>query len=537
MKVAGIRKFSSAALLAAVTCAVMVGENWPTQSGSPERDGWARAEKTFTKENAGGLQLLYKYKADNKSRGADALTSPLIDGMLITYLGFKEMLVFGGSSDNVYSVDADLNRLIWKRHLEYKADKPQSENVTQACPGGLSAAVMMPGSSSGVRSFTRRIRRARTNNETGGISELLASGFGRLGAFFAVGSDGYLHILNTSTGADLIPPIKFVPPNSRVSSLNFNENVVYAATLDGCGGNPNALYALDLAAEDHKVTSLTTNGSGLAGLAGTAIGTDGTVYAQIRYGRGDEAGAYHDTVVALGPKDLKVKDYFTPAGTAAESDKNTEATGVTPLVFSSKGKDLIVAGGSGGRVYLLDSTSLGGADHHKPLSETGPIANADTNHAGYGFRGTFSSWEDADSGTRWVYASMAGPPNASAGFTTTNGSARTGSVVALKMDEKNSEPKLAPTWISRSLVLPAPVVTTNGLVFALSSGKPAGAHATLYALDGATGKELYSSGDAVDSYSHNSGLAVANGRIYFTTHDNAVYCFGFRKMQPQLTER
>ena len=39
-------------------------------------------------------------------------------------------------------------------------------------------------------------------------SALLATGFGRLGAFLAISSDGYLHILNTSTGEDRMPPVK-----------------------------------------------------------------------------------------------------------------------------------------------------------------------------------------------------------------------------------------------------------------------------------------------------------------------------------------
>ena len=68
------------------------------------------------------IELLYKYKADNQSRGLAALTAPIVAGQLITYLGFKEMLVFGGSQDTVYSVDADLNRLIWKSHFEYRGE-------------------------------------------------------------------------------------------------------------------------------------------------------------------------------------------------------------------------------------------------------------------------------------------------------------------------------------------------------------------------------------------------------------------------------
>lgn len=86
------------------------------------------------------------------------------------------------------------------------------------------------------------------------------------------------------------------------------------------------------------------------------------------------------------------------------------------------------------------------------------------------------------------------------------------------------------------MVAPAPAVIANGLVFALATGdSKKNSHAVLYALDGATGKELYSSQNMVRSFSHNGGLAIANRRIYFTTHDNAVYCFGFFADQLQLT--
>jgi hypothetical protein len=84
-----------------VSCVCIFGADWPTQSGSPQREGWARSEKVLTKESVSGLDLLYQYKSDNKSKGLYSLTSPLIDGLLITYRGFKEMLVFGGSADDV----------------------------------------------------------------------------------------------------------------------------------------------------------------------------------------------------------------------------------------------------------------------------------------------------------------------------------------------------------------------------------------------------------------------------------------------------
>ena len=84
-----MRIFTSIALSAAVGCAVISGADWPTRSGSPQRDGWAKAEQAFTADNAKDIQLLYRYQADNKPLGLNALTTPVVNGMLITYLGFK----------------------------------------------------------------------------------------------------------------------------------------------------------------------------------------------------------------------------------------------------------------------------------------------------------------------------------------------------------------------------------------------------------------------------------------------------------------
>ena len=63
----------------------------------------------------------------------------------------------------------------------------------------------------------------------------------------------------------------------------------------------------------------------------------------------------------------------------------------------------------------------------------------------------------------------------------------------------------------------------NGVVFVVNGGS------VLYALDGATGKELWNSGDTITSWNHFSGLTVANGRAYIATFDGVLYCFGVAK--------
>jgi outer membrane protein assembly factor BamB len=107
----------------------------------------------------------------------------------------------------------------------------------------------------------------------------------------------------------------------------------------------------------------------------------------------------------------------------------------------------------------------------------------------------------------------------------TNGAAPNGSIVAFRLDEQNGAPVLVPAWASRDLSSPVPPVITSGLVFALSTGGPSGP-AVFYALDGATGREIYSSGTQITAPGSLTGLTVANGRVFFTTTDNTLYGFG-----------
>ncbi|HEV3216627.1 MAG TPA: PQQ-binding-like beta-propeller repeat protein, partial [Vicinamibacterales bacterium] len=90
-----------------------------------------------------------------------------------------------------------------------------------------------------------------------------------------------------------------------------------------------------------------------------------------------------------------------------------------------------------------------------------------------------------------------------------------------------------------------PVIIANGIVFGYGSGEETkqafpdlalqfdssiraskGTHATIYALDARTGRELWSSGDQIKTWNHFSGLTVANGRVYLGTYDGTLYSFG-----------
>ncbi len=535
--------------------------------GNPQHNGWAGSERRISKANISALKLLFKYQTDNQSRGLASLTAPIISGNLITYRGFKEMLMFAGSSGEVFSVDADLNKLIWEAHLPYAGSKPFTESSNATCPGGLTAPVVMAGSSSASLHFAaiaartpagKGVRATHPSSYLPPLAQsiypLLPTTLTQLNALYTVSSDGYLHVLNSSTGQDLIPSIRFVPPNAKVTSLNLRDNVVYATTADNCDGYRNAVFAIDLLSSGKTVTSFVAPLGGFAGTGGTTIGNDGTVYVQAAYAPDNRAGRSYDSIIALTPRDLKVKDYFIISHNSIKK-RNTEAPGITPVVFSFPGKDVLIAGGRNGRLYLLDSRSLGGANHRTPLFASAAFAQTSKNYNGNGFRGVFSTWMDVDTGTRRFYAPVFGAPRSSAGLKTDDHTTTDGFIVALELGGTSERPMLAPLWISRHMLSPAPPIIANGMVFVLSTGefpriakkdgksysipereqlaKPA----RLYVLDALTGKDLYSSGNAGASASLPSGLALANGRAYFTARDNAVYCFGIPGQQSQLLKQ
>jgi outer membrane protein assembly factor BamB len=157
--------------------------------------------------------------------------------------------------------------------------------------------------------------------------------------------------------------------------------------------------------------------------------------------------------------------------------------------------------------------------------------------------------------------------------------------MAFQISVENDKPTLTPVWRSRDMHVPDPPVVANGVVYAIQTGEnttqsvggsgggqapggrggqpapPASApgaasgaagrgpgssdfaaamiagakmratpvtNLVLYAFDAETGKELYSSDKIISSWVHYSEPVVAGGRVYVTTWDGHVYCFGLK---------
>jgi outer membrane protein assembly factor BamB len=487
-----------------------------------------------------GFQFLWKLKLNNDPRQLNSLTPPVLMDRYIGYKGFRSLGFVGGSSDRIFAIDTDLARMEWQ--IQFTSGSPPPGGSLD-CPGGLTSALtratiasMSAAPAGRFGGFGRggAARSAVGEPDQGAVTLAQAAaarggagfpgappggpgspaapgaprpgaarpggpggfggGFGQAAAVYALSGDGMLHFMNVAHGLDVEPPVKFLPLNANAQGLIFVDGVAYVATTNGCGGVANGIWALDL--DSKQVASWKASG-GVAGSAGPAMGPDGTLYVATTEGE----------LAALEPKTLKLKDSYMAGKQGFTS---------SPVIFEYKSKALLAATTKDGRMHLLDTAALGGADRQTPLYKTDVDPKATDFVAG-----ALASWLDAG-GTRWVLAPTAG------------------AIVAWKVVDRSGAPVLEPGWVSRDMVSPLPPMIINGVVFAVSSGEfrtndgkvtaaqraQRSSPAVLYALDGATGKELWNSGKTITSFAR-GGLTGGGSQLYLGTYDGTLYAFGF----------
>jgi outer membrane protein assembly factor BamB len=488
--------------------------DWSVTGADPAQSGWQKSESQLTPENAAAkVKLLWKIRLGQPSKGAPAFSEPLLAPGLINAQGFKDF-VYWSSADTLYAVDSELGTLIWKR--EFKTEIPAPAPGCGGYPVSLFIeppqvinfrARRTPGAPRPPRPAPAQANERRLGVAPGG-------GYFGLKGVYALTADGMLHEQVMTTGVDFAPPVRFLPAaNGNSYGMNILGKEVYVATGRSCKGVANGIWSIDMASPDYHVTSLSTPGSRPLALTGPVLAPSGTAFFVSGSGASDPAsGVNGGSVIALS-KDLKVQDWYTPAGGMGNYES------VSPMTFEHKDKQLVVAPGKDGTIALLDAASPGGQDHHTPLFETAPVAKSGAQHSWDGF----ASWQDKD-GTAWVFASVSTEVMATDNSLKRNGPTPHGAIVAFKVDD-TGQLALRPVWISRDMVNPAPPRIANGVVIALSGGD-ASTHATLYLLNASTGQELYSSKNEIPASAELSGVSIGDGHAFFTDRDNVLYSFG-----------
>jgi outer membrane protein assembly factor BamB len=485
-------KMISALLFTVPLCA-----QWNTAGADAQRSSWVRSDPKIsrTRLQSPGFDFLWKLKLD-----ANSLTPVAVIDRYIGYRGFRAMGFLAGSADDLIALDTDLGHVEWKKRF----DTAPAQAGSSSCPGGMTAAL--------TRSVTTafptpapfgRGGGGRTNFAKSGVGEpdegapiiaelearaaaaaaagTAAGGRGRGAPFgpprvrrdyvYAVSSDGKFHSAWISNGNEPDAPVPFLPAGSNIHGLTVvNNNVAYAATTQGCGGAPNAVWALDLQTKD--VASWKPDAGDIAGSEGPALGPDGTLYVATTQGK----------LVALDAKTLEVKSTYSAPGAGFST---------SPVMFQHKDRTLLAAAAKDGRIRLFDAAVM-----ESPISETA---------ASGGASGALAAWLDP-SGTRWLLEPAAG------------------AIVAWKLIDHDGAISLERGWSSRDVVSPLTPLVINGVVFTVSTGN---VPAVLYALDGLTGKELWNSGKTITSAVHGGGLSGGASQLYLETSDGTLYAFGF----------
>ena len=209
-------------------------------------------------------------------------------------------------------------------------------------------------------------------------------------------------------------------------------------------------------------------------------------------------------------------------------------------------------------MWLLDRDALGGEDHRTTLHTTPLICNDAQAFDAKGVWGALGAWQDEAghavgagavlgtgehdssrrrSSTRGRRAA-AWRPSSSRSAPASGSSRPRGCRATWIWRRKRSSPTASCSRMRPAKTRPrsmpdaawnepgGPRLRRRPQLGSRSRRIPTSRRAALYALDGQTGKELWSSGNQIESWNHFSGLTVANGRAYIATFDGGCIASG-----------
>ena len=524
-----MRAFTLPAFLAILAALPCPAGDWLTFGYDARRSGWATSEVILNRENVGDMVLKWKTPVKNEPKSLASLTAPIVVTDVRTGDGRRsrqDLVYIAGTADVLYAIDAASGEIAWSR--EFRTDVVNKVPGMWLCPKGLNA--------------TPTVDRSKNT-------------------LYAISTDGRLYALDLATGKDKYRAQQWVPAFAKTWSLNRIGDVLYTPISQNCGDAVSGVTSIDVSNPENIVIrvwrSTPEYGAGVWGRAGVAIGADGAIYG----GTGDAPynpglRIFGNTMFRLDPDTLELVDYYTPTNWEYVWKRDFDIT-ASALVVEYEGRELVLIGGKEGLLYLMDAENMGGLTHHDNLYTTPLLSNDDEWFEAKGLWGGFSSYVDAE-GKVWVYVPTWGPVSEQAPeFPLTNGPNPNGSVMAFTVADHpdTGTPYLKAEWVSGDSAVPEPVAIANEVVFVLANGENArqtvnagifpfgefnsdellkdsqrledASRARLRALDAQTGELLWDSGpDAFDTWTHFSGIAVADGHVYAVDHSSNVYCFG-----------
>src|SRR5580704_3818092 len=115
------------------------GAEWMTNGSDAQRSFSIPTDPAISVDRlrTPGFQLLWKTKLSNDPAQVNSLTPAILMDRYIGYRGFRSFAFVAGSSNTIYAIDSDLNRMEWKTKLPI----PVPVTGTLTCPGGLTSPI------------------------------------------------------------------------------------------------------------------------------------------------------------------------------------------------------------------------------------------------------------------------------------------------------------------------------------------------------------------------------------------------------------
>lgn len=537
--------------------------DWVTFNYDPERTGWARAEATLTKQNVSGLKLLWKAQLDavpNPTNYHSTITAPLIVENVETRQGPKTLVFVASGENNVYAIDNGSGTLLWKR--EFPNAEPARIPERRSCPNTLNATPVIDKETSTIyflasdgkvrglsladgelvfpatTMFPPYTRNFSLNLIDGVLYAGAARGCGGVASQIAAmdvaspehavsrfypspgkgsGPWGRGGIVKSPTGVlaqtadgtydpaagrfgetilgftpDLMLTDSYTPVNAdylNMKDLDLGSGTPITFPFEGrtliaAAAKEGVIYLLDaqsLGGVDHRTPLYVS----------PRYGNDA-----VKFGFNGVWGAMATWVDAQGQRWLMVPMLGPPAEDTVGSFKTAHGSVVNGSVMA------FTVQLQGDKPILVPEWISGDLD----LPGSPIIAN--------GMVFVLANGERASDAFR---ARRQAPP-ASTAAPRPAPQERRFSLLEVDPDQPGFERDAA--WRAAQV---ADGGQTSGQRY--SGGRDV-THAVLYALDAATGAELYSSADLIDSWNHYGSLALTRGRLYLSTYDARVFSFG-----------
>jgi hypothetical protein len=545
-------------------------KDWLTFGYDPERTNWNRSETKITKATAPKLQLLWKYQTGevpNPVNRYSTLTEAVVVNGVATPGGPRDMVYVGGHDDVIFALDKEKGTVAWKKSYpnNEKPPVPPSGN----CPENMNATPVVD-RAKGILYFLTNDGKLRGISLADGADRFPATQmvppFTRNFSLNLVGG----HIFTGTTrgcagAASEIAEIDVDGPDHSAHHFYTSPGkgsgpwgrggIVHtpfgwlAQTADGAydpAGGRWAMSLLEMSDDDAVIDSFTMPnwyelnardmdfGSssptvfqmGAKAIVATSS-KSGIIYLSDAQNLG---GRNHQTTLYTSPRFSNDADTFGFTGLWSVMSTYVDAAGKRWLYVPFYGPEAKATAGLFKKNHgptlngQIMAFTVEGTPEHPTLQPQWISADFDQPGVVTVANGVLLVLANGDRGSTLI--ASAGRRGGGGGGEGGGGGPNTPRTPPLSSVNPNAPGYAADqAWYNSQFRPYAEGGQKSGSRF---SGGRDTTHAILYALDPATGDEIYNSGNAITSWNHYGELALSDGMVFTTTYDGEVFAFGLK---------